>query len=264
VKRLWVAGVLALLVHTGLFAFHLGKHGLRSKPEVNRSVVIDLQALSVKKNEPPQPAIPRKPWDPLAVRQPKPEPVAKPIQRPAPKPETKPRPKKQPPKKQMERPIPKPYPPAVVKKDIAPAAPQPIHSTVANTAPMETSAKQASAVPKVSTANTGEASALPPTSPAQTAAIPATLAVPMYECNPPPEYPVLARKRGYEGTVMVNVEVDATGRVKDLNLSASSGYKMLDTAALNAVKQWRFVPGKKGDAAVLIWVVVPVQFILSN
>jgi hypothetical protein len=27
---------------------------------------------------------------------------------------------------------------------------------------------------------------------------------------------------------------------------------ILDTAALNTVKQWRFVPGKKGDAAVLM------------
>lgn len=263
-KRLWVSGALALLVHTGLFALHVGKHGLRSEPEVNRSVVIDLQALSVNKKDSPGPAIPRKPRVSLAARQPKPEPVAKPVQRPAPKPEIKPKPKKQPPKKQMEKFQPRPEPPPVVKKDIAPAAPQPIHSTVTNTATMETSAKQASAVPKVSTANTVDASAPPPASPAQIAAIPVTLAIPMYESNPPPNYPVLARKRGYEGTVMVNVEVDTTGRVKDLNLSASSGYKMLDTAALNTVKQWRFVPGKKGDAAVLMWVVVPVQFILSN
>jgi len=38
-------------------------------------------------------------------------------------------------------------------------------------------------------------------------------AVPLYKVNPPPEYPRLARKRGYQGTVVLDVLVDQNGKV---------------------------------------------------
>jgi len=46
---------------------------------------------------------------------------------------------------------------------------------------------------------------------------------PMYRTNPSPHYPRLARKRGYEGTVVLVVVVDPCGRVKDLKVSESGG-----------------------------------------
>jgi protein TonB len=61
--------------------------------------------------------------------------------------------------------------------------------------------------------------------------------------NPPPEYPATARRRHLEGTVVVRVEVAATGAVVACRLAQSSGHAVLDDAALAAVRRWRFAGG---------------------
>ena len=88
-------------------------------------------------------------------------------------------------------------------------------------------------------------------------------AVPLYRMNPEPRYPKMARKRGYQGTVLLSVLVNKEGLVDDLWLYKSCGYKILDNAAIEAVKDWTFEPGKKGDDAVEMWVEVPVIFKLE-
>ena len=96
--------------------------------------------------------------------------------------------------------------------------------------------------------------------PEGTAAEVVTDAEPLYRMNPEPRYPRMAKKRGYQGTVLVDVLVSENGRVKNLILSESCGYKILDNAALEAVKDWLFEPGKEGDKPVEMWVQVPVRF----
>ena len=86
---------------------------------------------------------------------------------------------------------------------------------------------------------------------------------PMYRMNPPPNYPKLARKRGYEGTVVLKVLVNRKGKVKDLYASTSSGYAILDKAAIASVKDWIFEPGKRGDEEVKMWVQIPIRFQLK-
>ena len=88
-------------------------------------------------------------------------------------------------------------------------------------------------------------------------------AVPLYKVNPLPEYPRLARKRGYQGTVVLEVLVDQNGRVGDLRLFTSSGYSILDKKAMASVKGWLFEPGMKGDKKLDMWVRVPVRFELK-
>jgi len=88
-------------------------------------------------------------------------------------------------------------------------------------------------------------------------------AVPLYLKNPPPEYPPVARRRGYEGTVVLDVLVDREGRVRDLSVSQSSGHGVLDRAATKAVKDWLFEPGRRGDVTVDMWVEVPLTFRLK-
>jgi protein TonB len=88
-------------------------------------------------------------------------------------------------------------------------------------------------------------------------------AVPLYKINPPPRYPRAARRRGAQGTVVLSVYVDAQGRVANLWLLESSGYRVLDNAALDAVKKWSFEPGRKGNMKVAMWVNVPVRFELQ-
>ena len=88
-------------------------------------------------------------------------------------------------------------------------------------------------------------------------------AVPLYKVNPPPEYPRLARKRGYQGTVVLEVMVDQNGRVGDLRLFTSSGHSILDKKAMVSVKEWLFEPAMKGDKKLDMWVRVPVRFELK-
>jgi len=85
-----------------------------------------------------------------------------------------------------------------------------------------------------------------------------------YLSNPPPTYPVSARRRGIEGTATVRAEISATGECLRAELRNSSGAEILDRAALEAVKKWRFVPARRGNQAVVAWVEVPITFQLEN
>jgi protein TonB len=86
---------------------------------------------------------------------------------------------------------------------------------------------------------------------------------PVYRNNPPPEYPRLARKRGYEGTVILEVLVDKKGKAGSLRVLTSSGYPILDRAALATVEGWLFEPGMRGNERVEMWVRIPIRFELK-
>jgi TonB family protein len=81
-----------------------------------------------------------------------------------------------------------------------------------------------------------------------------------YLDNPAPQYPAVSRRRGEEGIVLIRAHVRADGSPAEVRLQQTSGHPRLDAAALTAVKQWRFVPAKRGVDAVESWVVVPVEF----
>ena len=88
-------------------------------------------------------------------------------------------------------------------------------------------------------------------------------AVPDYSENPPPSYPPVARRRGYEGMVMLSVNVLADGSVGELRIKDTSGYSILDRAAVRAVKKWKFKPALREDVPVPMWVEVPVRFLIK-
>ena len=88
-------------------------------------------------------------------------------------------------------------------------------------------------------------------------------AMPLYQINPPPDYPYQARRRGFEGTVVVEALISISGRVADFKLAASSGHRSLDKAAIKAVRKWRFTPGSQGGVMKEMWVRVPVSFQLK-
>jgi protein TonB len=89
------------------------------------------------------------------------------------------------------------------------------------------------------------------------------LALPLYKQNEPPLYPLRARRLGYEGIVMLKVLIDEDGRVDDLRVLKSSGHRVLDRAALSAVKKWLFEPGTEGGVEKKMWVKIPVRFDLK-
>jgi protein TonB len=90
-----------------------------------------------------------------------------------------------------------------------------------------------------------------------------TVATPDYRENSPPAYPLLARRRNYEGTVLLDVLVRQDGTVGAIRLTRSSGHRSLDQSAMAGVRKWTFHPGKRGGEAVEMWVKVPIRFRLK-
>jgi protein TonB len=86
---------------------------------------------------------------------------------------------------------------------------------------------------------------------------------PKYAENPKPTYPQEARKKGYQGEVILKVEVLSNGRVGQVEVKRSSGHEILDRSAFAAVKEWRFVPAKKGENPISFWVNIPIKFQLQ-
>jgi periplasmic protein TonB len=87
-----------------------------------------------------------------------------------------------------------------------------------------------------------------------------TKADPNYFQNPPPEYPELARQMRQEGLVMLAVDVDREGMPIKVEILKSSGFRLLDQAALKAVRHWKFQPGSVGGIPVESTVSVPIRF----
>ena len=85
-----------------------------------------------------------------------------------------------------------------------------------------------------------------------------------YLNNPRPPYPMVARRMGYNGKVILNVEVLAEGRAGQVLLHKSCGYEILDNAALRTVKTWKFSPAKHFGQPVTQWFLVPIKFSLED
>ncbi len=91
-----------------------------------------------------------------------------------------------------------------------------------------------------------------------------SIAVPKYRENVQPNYPEFARSKGYQGLVLLSAEVHADGHVGEVRISKSCGHSLLDRSALDAVRYWKFEPGKRMGVPVNMWVDVPVRFVLKD
>lgn len=85
-----------------------------------------------------------------------------------------------------------------------------------------------------------------------------------YLNNPKPAYPSISRRMGEEGEVRLRVHVDPAGNAQQIEIYRSSGFPRLDQAALDTVKQWRFIPARQGDQSISAWVIVPILFSLRS
>ncbi len=74
----------------------------------------------------------------------------------------------------------------------------------------------------------------------------------------------MAKSRGWTGKVMLRVQVSAQGLSDSVAVDQSSGHEILDEAAVEAVKQWRFIPAKRGETPVASSVIVPIIFNLTS
>jgi protein TonB len=144
--------------------------------------------------------------------------------------------------------------PAVLPQPLSPAVPQvaaPDSSAGTSPAPAPR-AEAAAAAPS-------EGRSLPAET---TATLPSANA--SYLRNPPPRYPLIARRNGEQGTVMLKVLVTREGLPSLVSVEKTSGSSHLDQAALDTVKTWRFAPARRGEQSVEAWVLVPVVFRLEG
>ena len=172
-----------------------------------------------------------------------PPPPARPTPPPPEPPPPPPKPRPKPPPKPKPKPVPKPKP--------MPAAPPP-------------AAISAPAAPA------------PPTPPAPISAPPAPVAAPVEvpvtpahtratsRRNPKPEYPSIARRRGWEGKVLLRINVRADGLPGKIEVAESSGREALDESALRTVKRWTFTPAMRGAEAVDSTLTLSIVFKLDN
>ena len=82
--------------------------------------------------------------------------------------------------------------------------------------------------------------------------------------NPKPPYPGEARRLGQQGRVLLEVQVSADGRATSVSVKHSSGFPILDNAAVEAVEHWTFEPARIGGLAVASRAEVPVNFAITQ
>jgi protein TonB len=84
---------------------------------------------------------------------------------------------------------------------------------------------------------------------------------PRYRIPPKPAiYPPRAVELGQQGEVMVRVRLKPDGTAAEIRLWRSSGFSLLDRAALAAVHGWHFHPAMRSGRPVAAWVEIPVRF----
>ncbi len=89
-------------------------------------------------------------------------------------------------------------------------------------------------------------------------------ATPLSFRNAAPVYPRIARERGWEGEVLVKAAILESGECGAATVEKSSGYAVLDTAALKAVRGWRFEPARRGTRAFTSTIELPIVFRLKE
>ncbi len=163
------------------------------------------------------------------------------------------------PKEQPRPPEPPPVEPQPVQAEVRPtphAAPTVVPPLPAPTATLEEA--QGIILPAAEPAPVQAAPSLAPSTPTAGVQL-------QYRSAPPPAYPVPALRNHEQGTVLLRVEVDSSGKPVNVSIERSSGSRSLDQAARQQVlRQWRFVPAERDGVAVPAIGMVPVQFSLPD
>ncbi|CQR73512.1 Gram-negative bacterial tonB protein [Sporomusa ovata DSM 2662] len=77
-------------------------------------------------------------------------------------------------------------------------------------------------------------------------------------------YPDEARKKGLEGNVLLRLNISDTGKVIYAEILQSSGFDILDNAAIDGVTKWRFTPAQMNAKATTSNIIVPIKFQLKR
>jgi len=188
---------------------------------------------------PPEPAPAPEP-----VTEPEPVPEAEPVLEPKTEPEPEPMPEPAP--EQEPEPAPAPKPTAPDPEPTPERVPEPLPEPIPEPAPAPLrgeSGQQDSVAATATTAASYDAG---------------------YLNNPAPRYPIRAFREQAQGTVIVRAQVLPTGESGTIKLQESSGFEVLDEAAIKAIEQWRFKPATEAGEPIEQWVSIPITFRLTE
>jgi TonB family protein len=79
---------------------------------------------------------------------------------------------------------------------------------------------------------------------------------------PNPAYPAVARQSGVQGLILLAVTLSVDGRPSDIKVVR--GVPLLDLAAIEAVKTWRYAPSVVNDVARRVELVEAIDFFLDD
>ncbi len=166
------------------------------------------------------------------------------------------------------KPVPKPTPKPVVKHTVTPRPPiVPPSQVLATQAPSQTTVAAPPAAPTTPPAPSeaaADAAAAPSAAPSR-ASSGAPISVAHLTCDgDPPAYPMLSKRRGEAGTVIVAITVDTHGVVRSATLRQSSGFPRLDEAALEAARERSCQPYVENGTPVAATALLPFAFHLEG
>ena len=197
---------------------------------------------------PPEPVAPGPPTPPSPL-----EPVLpKPEERPAPPPEPEP------------PPVPKTEPP---KSEITPEPektepiPQPKQI---EQAPLPAQSVQTAAIPAPSTVSHNPATPSSSTNSLHAAARYQSVEQPYYIKRGKAKYPAEAKRLRQEGVVVLGLYINESGRLDKIEVVQSSGFPLLDRAAIAAERSARFRPAYLRDQPIACKAEVPYRFVLPK
>jgi protein TonB len=247
---------LSCLLHVGLVAGLIAGQQWVTRVVAEQPPVLPVQLVTLEAAAPPREIAPPAP--------PRREPQI-PIRRPEP-----PKPREIAVAK-VEEPAPQPVAPVPVPATTPTPAPAPADTRPAPTATLPAISEPAPAPGPPVPASSGNTVALPASAPV-VASKPSTAppdgvtrtARPQGGYQVRPAYPSAPRRLGIQGTTMLRVHVLADGRIGDVLVEHSAGHPDLDQAAMEAVRRWRFEPARRGADAVAMWVLLPVEFRLTQ
>ncbi|MEZ9421645.1 hypothetical protein BCS96_16550 [Vibrio breoganii] len=248
--RYLLAGGVSLLIHGVALSFSAPRQEI-SLASNNEGHAVSIKFVSLaqpekkaeKKEVKPQPPAPKEiETKKEAVEKPQPK-------KATPKPVAKP-------KKKVEKksPVSKPVEPQAVKTaktEPKPKAPEKIEPTPKEK-PVETKHQKEAAEPQTASTNAASASK------------PKMVKKPTFSAKPTPvNYPRLAQKRGWQGSTLVEIWINEQGKQIKQTVVNSSGHKLLDEAALNAVSDWQFQRRNEQGQRIAYRVQVPINFQLN-
>jgi len=85
----------------------------------------------------------------------------------------------------------------------------------------------------------------------------------IFESQPKPRYPMVSRKLGEEGTVIIKGCIEGDGSIKNTEIIHGSGFKRLDLEAIKTVSQWTFLGSHQKNKKIICYR-IPIKFVLEG